>query len=144
MAAPDRKGDGGAVDQFEELESRRRLRDVGGTSGGLGTFLLGCVMVVAGGYLLLSRVSVATHSWRIFGYDGFGLSLVPLLFGIGLLFFNGKNPLGWLLTAGGVVIIFAGIISSLSIFMAYTSLFNLLVILVLLVGGLGLIARAMR
>jgi hypothetical protein len=132
------------VDRFEELESGRRLRNVGGTSGGLGSFLLGCVMLVAGGYLLLSRVSVTTHSWRLFGYDGFGLSLVPLLFGIGLLFFNGKSPLGWLLTLGGVVIIFAGVIGSLSIFMTYTSLFNLLVILVLLVGGIGLIARSMR
>jgi hypothetical protein len=132
------------VDRFEELEGRRRLRDVGGTSGGLGTFLIGCVMLVAGGYWLLSRVSVTTHSWRIFGYDGFGLSLVPLLFGIGLLFFNGKSPLGWLLTAVGVVIIFAGVISSLSVFIAYTSLFNMLVILILLVGGIGLIARSMR
>lgn len=132
------------MDQFEELESRQRSRGVGGTSGGLGSFLLGGGMLVVGGYLLLNQVSVVTHSWRFFGYDGFGLSLVPLLFGVGLLFFNGKNPLGWLLTAGGLAIIVAGIISSLGIFLRPTSLFNTLLMLILLVGGLGLIGRSMR
>ena len=32
-----------------------RLRNVGGTSGGLGSFLLGLVMMVGGGYLLSTR-----------------------------------------------------------------------------------------
>jgi uncharacterized protein len=122
----------------------RRYADVGGTSGGLGTFLLGLAMAVAGGYLLLNQVTVTSHFWRIFGYDAFGLSLVPLLFGVGLLFFNGRNVLGWLLLFGGAVIIAAGILTNLTIFFRPTSLFNTLIILVLLAGGLGLIARALR
>ena len=36
----------------------RRYRDVGGTSGGLGTFLLGFVMAVAGGNSVANTVSV--------------------------------------------------------------------------------------
>ena len=132
------------MDRFEDLESRQRTRGVGGTSGGLASFLLGSGMLVIGGYLLLNQVSVVTHSWRFFGYDGFGLSLIPLLFGVGLLFFNGKNPLGWLLTAGGLAIIVAGIIASLGIFLRPTSLFNTLLMLILLVGGLGLVGRSMR
>ena len=32
----------------------RRLRDVGGTSGGLGSFLLGAGMLLVGSYWLLS------------------------------------------------------------------------------------------
>lgn len=128
------------MDRFE----KRRLGDVGGTPGGLGTFLLGSGMLVLGGYWLLSQVTVVSHSWRIFGYDGFGISLVPLLFGIGLLFFNGRNPLGWVLTFAGGLIIVGGIISSLDIFFRPTGLMNTLIILVLLVGGLGLIGRSMR
>ena len=85
-----------------------------------------------------------SHAWRIFGYDGFGLSLVPLLFGVGLLFFNARNPLAWLLTAAGAIIIAAGIIASLDIFFRPTSLYDTMIILVMMVGGLGLVARSMR
>jgi hypothetical protein len=132
-----------------EYRSSRRLRDVGGTSGGLGSFLLGLAMLVLGGYWLLNQVTVTGHFWRpfglsLFGYGGFGLSLVPLLFGVGMLFFNGRNPLGWLLTIGGLLVIVAGVIASLDIFFRPTSLFNTLLMLILLVGGLGLVARSMR
>lgn len=127
------------------LESRTRsLRDVGGTSGGLGSFVLGTVMAVAGGYLLLNQVTVTSHFWRIFGYDAFGLSLVPLLLGILLLFYNGRGIVGWLLVLGGLAIIGAGILANLTIFFRPTSLFNTLIIFVLLVGGLGLVARSLR
>ena len=132
------------VDDRESIRSARRYRDVGGTSGGLGSFVLGLVMAVGGGYLLLNQVTVTSHAWYVYGYDAFGLSLVPLLFGIGLLFFGGRNVLGWLLVAVGTIIIFAGIIANLSIFFRPTSLFNTLIILILLVGGLGLVARSLR
>lgn len=122
----------------------RSLRDVGGTSGGLGTFLLGGVMTAAGGWLLLNQVTVTSSFWTIFGYDAFGLSLVPLLFGILLLFYNGRGILGWLLTIGGLAIIGAGILTNLTIFFRPTSLFNTLIMLVLLVGGIGLVARSLR
>jgi hypothetical protein len=133
----------------EERYERRRLRDVGGTSGGLGSFLLGGAMLVLGGYLLLNQVVVTSHAWRVFGFDffgygGFGVSLIPLLFGVGMLFFNGKNPLAWLLTAAGLLILFAGVLTSLDIFFRPTSLFNTLVMLVLVVGGIGLVLRSLR
>jgi hypothetical protein len=47
-----------------------------------------------------------------------------------------------LLTGGGALIILAGIIMNLDIHFRQTSLFNTLVMLVLLVGGIGLIVRA--
>jgi hypothetical protein len=120
-----------------------RLRNVGGTSGGLGSFLLGAVMVVAGGYLLLNQVTVTSGFWSFYGYNAFGLSLIPLLFGILLLFYDGRGILGWLLLLAGLAIIGAGILANLTIFFRPTSLFNTLIILVLFVGGLGLIARSL-
>ena len=54
-----------------------RLRNVGGTSGGLGSFLLGLVMMAGGGYLLLNQVTVTSGFWSFYGYNAFGLSLVP-------------------------------------------------------------------
>jgi hypothetical protein len=67
-----------------------------------------------------------------------------MLIGIGLLFFSGRNIIGWLLTAGGALFIFAGVIANLHIYFQPTSLFNTMVMLILLAGGLGLIARALR
>ena len=119
-------------------------RGAGGTSGGVGEFLLGLGMAVAGAYLLTQRVTVTSGYWTLWGYNAFGLSLLPLLFGIGLLFFNGRSIAGWLLTFVGVVIILAGIIMNLDIYFQPTSLFNTLVMLVLLAGGIGLVARSLR
>jgi multisubunit Na+/H+ antiporter MnhF subunit len=120
------------------------MRGAGGTPGGLGTFLAGAAMVVAGGYLLLNRVTVTSGSWSFYGYNAFGLSLFPLLIGIGLLFFNGRSLAGWVLTAVGALIIVVGIVANLGIYFRPTTLFDTLLILVLLAGGLGLVARSLR
>ena len=61
------------------------MRGAGGTSGGLGEFFLGLGLVVAGGYLLLKQVMVTSGGWSLYGYDAFGLSLVPFLLGLGIM-----------------------------------------------------------
>jgi len=126
------------------MEPRRSLGDVGGTSGGLGQFLGGLAMACAGGYLLTEQVVVTSSSWTIFGVHAFGLTLVPMLIGVGMLFFDGRSVVGWLLTIAGAVFILAGVIANLGIYFRPTSLFNTLLMLVLLAGGLGLIARSLR
>jgi hypothetical protein len=119
-------------------------KGVGGTSGGFGLFFGGLAMAAAGGTLLLQQVTVHSSAWNWFGANSFGLTLVPLLIGIGLLFFDGKSRAGWVLTGLGAVIIVAGIIANLEIFFRPTSLFSTLVMLVLLFGGLGLVARSLK
>ena len=119
-------------------------RGAGGTPGGMGQFLIGLVMAVAGGYLLTSNVTVHSGFWTIGGYDTFGLSLVPLIFGIGIVFFNGRSVLGWFLLVAGAVIILAGILMHLRIYFEHTSLFNTIMMLVLLFGGIGLMARGVK
>jgi len=79
------------------MDDETRVRGAGGTSGGIGEFFLGLIMAVAGAYLLTNRVMVVSSFWSIWGYSGFGLTLVPLIIGIGILFFNGKSIAGWLL-----------------------------------------------
>ena len=125
-------------------EDERVRRGAGGTSGGVGEFLLGLGMAVAGAYLLTQRVTVTSGYWSLWGYNAFGLSLVPLLMGIGLLAFNGRSIAGRLLTFMGLVIIFAGIILNLDIYFQTTSLFETLMMLGMLAVGVGLIARAIR
>ena len=119
-------------------------RGAGGTAGGVGTFFMGVLMAVAGAYLLTNQVTVTSGFWGYFGPHTFGLSLLPLLIGIGLLFFDGRSVLGWVLAVGGALIIVLGILVNLQVYFQPTSLFNTLVMLVLLAGGLGLVARSLR
>jgi hypothetical protein len=124
--------------------TERRLGDVGGTPGGLGSFIMGLIMSCMDGYLLTNHVMVTSSYWSFNGANSFGISLLPFLFGVAMLFRNGRSVAGWLLTIGGVLVIFSGIIMNLHIYFQPASLFNTLIMLVLLVGGLGLIARSMR
>ncbi|MBZ5584308.1 MAG: hypothetical protein LAQ30_19260 [Acidobacteriia bacterium] len=120
------------------------MTDVGGTPGGLGYFLIGFIMACLGGYLLSNQVMVVGSYWNFYGTNTFGVTLVPMLIGIAILFWNGRNIIGWLLTAGGALFILAGVIANMHIYFQPASLFNTLVMLILLVGGLALIARALR
>lgn len=121
----------------------RRL-GAGGTPGGVGEFLVGLAMAVAGGWLLTNQVTVTSGFWHFYGYNAFGLSLLPLMAGIGWLFFDGRAAGGWLLVFAGSVIILVGVLTHLEIYFRPTSLFNTLLMLALLAGGLGLVARSLR
>lgn len=120
------------------------ISGAGGTPGGIGQFLLGFALAVAGGWLLTNQVIVSGGSWMLWGYSSFGMSLVPFVLGVALLFFNGRSVIGWLLLIAGLVIIIAGVLVNLRVYFVATSLFNTLLILVLLFGGIGLIARSLR
>ena len=119
-------------------------KNVGGTPGGLKPFVLGMIMVIIGGYLLLNQVTVHSGFWSFFSGSNFGIALLPFLFGIGFLFYNGRSIVGWFLTIAGLLIIFAGIIANLSIYFRPTSLFNTLLMLVLLIGGAALVFRSLQ
>jgi hypothetical protein len=120
----------------------RSLSDVGGTPGGLGEFLIGFIMLCVGGYLLSNQVTVVGSYWSFYGANSFGITLVPLLFGVGILFFSGRSIIGWVLTVAGALFIFAGVIANMHIYFQPATLFHTLVMLVVLVGGLELIARS--
>jgi hypothetical protein len=125
-------------------ENSGTIRGAGGTPGGIGQFFAGLVMAIAGAYLITNQVVVVSGFWSVWGYNAFGLSLIPLIVGIGLLFFNGKSIVGWALLIVGIVVIFTGILINLHIYFQPASLFNTIVMIVLLAGGIGLVARALR
>jgi hypothetical protein len=66
-----------------------------------------------------------------------------MLLGVAILFFSGKSIVGWVLTTAGALFILAGVIANMHIYFQATTLFNTMVMLVLLVGGLALIARSL-
>ena len=126
-------------------------RGAGGTDGGAWSFLIGIIMMIGGGYLLMKGIIVRPvfgFGTVAFAFGGVsvttGMVLIPFLFGVGLIFYNGRNWLGWLLACGSVVALIFGVLSNLNIQLTRMSLFDLLVILVLLVGGIGLFLRSLR
>lgn len=116
----------------------------GGTPGGVPLFFLGLALAAVGAYLLTQQVTVQTGYWTLGGYNAFGLSLLPFLLGIGLLFFDGRSLWGFLLLGLGILIIAAGILMNLTIYFQPTSLFNTLMMLGLTAAGVGLVFRALR
>jgi hypothetical protein len=127
------------------------FRGAGGTSGGLGRFFIGLAMMVAGGYLFLNAVHVS-YSFhlgsRLFSVGGFhltsGMTLIPLIFGIGFIFYDARSVLGWGLTLASLIMLGVGIITSIHFRMRGMSAFDLIMILILLFGGIGLFLSSFR
>lgn len=124
-------------------------RGAGGTSGGIGTFFLGLIMSLAGGYMLTNMIVVSSnflgqrYSFGGISVSSFSATLVLFLIGVGLVFFNASSKPGWALTAVSLFLMIMGVITNLNVYFTRTSLFTTLIVFGLLVGGLGLIARSL-
>lgn len=127
------------------------MRGAGGTDGGTFNFFIGMAMMIAGGYLLLSNIVIRpvfgfrTAAFNIGGFNvTTGMILIPFIFGVGMIFYNGSSKIGWFLAVGSVIALVAGVISNLTLQFAALNVFDLLVILILLFGGIGLFLRSLR
>ncbi len=126
------------------------FKNAGGTDGGSMRFLIGLIMM-CGGYLLLPSIIVGPSfelGSYVFSIGNFpvtnGMVLVPFLFGIGIVFYNSYNKLGWLLPLGSLTALIFGVFADLNIHFTSMSAFDLVVILVLFVGGIGWILGSLR
>ena len=73
-----------------------------------------------------------------------GIIMIPFMFGLGFLFFNYKNIIGWILSVGSVAALIFGVIASVRFSLKPMTSFELIVILVLAIGGLGLLLRSFK
>lgn len=120
-----------------------------GSNNQISRFAIGLIMLVAGTYMLLNAIHVGYNFYHIYHIQGVGsftsgYVMIPFMFGIGMIFYNSRNFLGWLLTLGSVVILIVGVISSVRFRLAHMTAFELLTILVLMMGGLGLFLSSLR
>ena len=136
---------------IEEDPLMKKPVGAGGTEGGAGRFFIGLIMMVVGGYLFLNNIHV-THSFGL-GYGLFSISrfsvtsgyvLIPFIFGIGMIFYNSKNYFGWFLAIASLAMLSFGVITSIHFRFNRMSAFDLITILVLLVGGIGLFLSSLR
>lgn len=112
--------------------------------------LLGLAMLAGGLYLLFSSVSVnsfgfagSTNFWGILGGSGVptGTIIIPFIIGVVLMIAIPKNIVPKIVTGLGLLIIVLGIISSVRITLHNMSLFNFIMIVVLIFGGAALCLR---
>jgi len=127
------------------------MRGAGGTDGGIIPYFLGLGMMTGGGYLLLNNIVVAPPRFgfgqRLYDFGGFpitsGMIFIPFLFGVGLIFYQGRSWLGWGLAAGSILALCFGVIAQTQLIFTRLSAFDLIVILVLIAGGLGIFLRSL-
>jgi len=128
------------------------MRDSGGTSGGIGTFLAGLSLSLCGVYLLLdSTRMISGHGWMAGVGRGWGLGntasgiivWVPFLIAIMWLFFNAAVKTAWWLFWIGLSVVVLDILSG---FRFYSSIktTHFIIILVMIAGGIGLILRSFK
>ena len=131
------------------------MRGAGGSSGGLGQFFVGFTMMCGGFFMLFNAIQVRSSfgmGMRMYGFSAFGgaysvtsgMIMIPFIFGVGFLFYNAKNPIGWLLSGGSLVALIFGVISSIQFSFRSMTAFDLITILVLSAGGLGLLLNSLR
>lgn len=108
-------------------------------------FLAGIALLVVGLFLFCQKVEVASTwglGWRLGGFPiGGGLVIVPLVIGIVWMFATGSMA-SKVFSGFAVLLIIAAVIASTRIYLRALTLFDWILILVLIFGGLGLILRS--
>ncbi len=127
------------------------FQGAGGSSGGIGRFFVGLFMFIAGMYMLLNSIHVYSSFGfgnRLYGAGGFGITtgtlMIPFILGVGMIFFNSKNYIGWLLAGGSLALLIIGVITSIQFSFRSMSSFDLILILVLVAGGAGILLSSLR
>lgn len=127
----------------------------GGTDGGFAQFVLGFILFIAGIYLFLSELQVYMPFFGgrgagggLFNVGGYNITtgyvFIPMLIGIGIMFYDAAKNIGWFLFIGSLIALIFGVIANTTVNFSNLSAFDLIVIFFLIAGGLGLILSAMR
>lgn len=114
-------------------------------------FYIGILLMGAGLFFLLNKTIVSSgfSNWRFGSFGGFGgfnvssgIVIVPLIIGIIWLFYNPKSIFAKLITILGGIFVVASIIMSLRISFTTTTMFDYVIMIVLIASGAGLLLRS--
>ena len=109
-------------------------------------FFIGFILLGIGLYMLAQQVDVrmAWYSWHLGSFRiATGMIFIPLIFGVIWQIINNKSKFAKLLTILGAVIIVATIIMSVNIVFRTTSMYNYIIILLMISVGTGLLLKVL-
>jgi hypothetical protein len=107
-------------------------------------YFAGLGLVLTGILMLFSHIRVGTGLFAALGLSGqgFGLLLIPLLVGIGWVFYDPKNKLGYAVLSLAIGLIFFGCLSSLVMSFPSISLLGIIMMLLPLALGGALLVKS--
>lgn len=127
----------------EELSGRRKEGRLGKS---VLNFFIGIILALLGTYLIMQNTTLYMNYSAITEMMGFnppfGLVLLPLIIGIGILFFSSKSIFGWIITIFGVLSILLGILLSLKITFRPVSLYYGILMYGMTSAGIGMFLKA--
>jgi hypothetical protein len=108
--------------------------------------LIGAGLLLTGVLVFANHVKVGTSLLAMlgFGQQGIGFTLIPLLIGLGIIFYDYKNRWGWVCTAASAALIFFAIISSLVMYFPSTSLLGTVIMLLPLAAGAAFLLKGIK
>ncbi|MBI4532577.1 MAG: hypothetical protein HY711_01410 [Candidatus Melainabacteria bacterium] len=106
--------------------------------------IAGFGLLLTGLFLVFNHVHLGTGflSWFGLAGQGFGLILIPLVAGIGLILYDHKKRLGWMLTAASVALLLFAILSQLVMTFPPMSLLGLIIMLLPFAFGGALLMKS--
>ncbi len=110
-------------------------------------FYIGLILLALGLFFILNKTVVSSgfgfYSWRIGNFSiSSGLIVIPLIAGIIWLFYNPKSILAKILSILGGIFIIASIIMNIDIRFTTTSMFDYIIMLILMAAGAGLLLKS--
>lgn len=110
-------------------------------------FLAGFVMLTSGLFIFSQKVVVHSSFFGGFSMGGIrmtsGLIVVPLIAGIVWMFVSGASFPSKIMTGVGVLLILVSVIASTNIHLISMTLYDWILLLVLIFGGAGLLAKVL-
>lgn len=125
------------------------MNGAGGTPGGVLNFIVGLAMVLGGLFTLASHITVGLgFGYNLYTWGGYGINagslLLVFMVGVGMLFFNGKSIIGWIVILASLGAILVGVIMNLRLHVTPMSLLDIVIIMVLIGGGFGLFIKSLK
>ncbi len=108
-------------------------------------FIVGMALM-AGGLFLIFQNTIISSGFTLVDILGFtpptGIIILPLLIGIGVLFFNGKSVIGWILVTLGIITILLGLLMGLRMTFRPVTLYHGIMMFGMTAAGAGLFLKA--
>ena len=131
---------------YKELVNNRDTKEDAGTR--LFKFFLGLIMLAVGLFMIFQNINV-TSTWGRGGYfyhiGNFGISngmiMLPIIIGIGMLFFMRKRIYGWIVLAIGIIFVLLSVLMTTNIHWRTTNGYVFLIMFGLTAAGAGLVLR---